>query len=116
MKKPILSKNLEGGIWRIRQLHRCTVSKQKTSSHKSATEKFLAIGAMNGGFYLINADNFEIIGSNKEHNSLAYGIDFECNTCLLGNEVDDNDEKCWIASCSFYDHMLKLWSCEKNIS
>jgi len=113
MKVPLQSKCLNGGIWRIRQMHRDAETGHEISLCNGGTlEKVLAIGAMNGGFYLINSENFDTITAFKDHKSLAYGIDLECNKCLLNLEDESWDEKCWVASCSFYDHMLCLWCCD----
>lgn len=38
-----------------------------------------------------------------EHESLAYGVDWCGITSAQGEDV--------VASCSFYDHSLKVWAC-----
>ena len=40
----------------------------------------------------------------KEHESLAYGLDFKC--------ADPSQNKIQLVSCSFYDCLLKVWNIE----
>jgi len=87
-----------GGVWRIRQ-HR----KSPKKGVDSPTENFLAVASMHNGFHVVDATKCEIVASyTDEHKSLAYGIDMR-EPCLKSSSV-------WMASCSFYDHTLKLWS------
>lgn len=90
MKEEVKSLHMEGGVWRIRQ--------------SPEQKDILATACMHNGFHLVNAaDISKFICSYKEHESLAYGVDFK---------VDDSSSNIIIASCSFYDHQLKVWSVE----
>ena len=88
-----------GGVWRIRQLDRKIVKEKDVS----VGAELLAVAAMHNGFHIVNATKHEIVASyTAEHQSLAYGIDIKTN--------EDQSDSLWISSCSFYDHLLKLWS------
>jgi len=76
-----------GGVWRIKQ---------------RGTR--LLVGAMHDGFKVIEGQ--DIVGKYYEHKSLAYGADW-----VKGLEVEVNDIfHDVVATCSFYDHLLKVWS------
>ena len=52
---------------------------------------------------LISSSDGEIVKRFDEHTSLAYGVDW--------SYADTEKEKdTLVASCSFYDHMLHLWT------
>lgn len=78
---------LNGGVWRI-----------KTNS------AIIATATMHSGFHIIK--DGELKGSFTKHESLAYGVDWCRKQSNEGNIM---------ASCSFYDHSLKLWEV-KNFS
>ena len=80
-----------GGIWRIRQI---------AFEEDSPSSDILATACMHAGFKLLNKTEMKVL-TEYEHESLAYGIDFK------SKNIDDNVT---IASCSFYDHMLKIWN------
>jgi hypothetical protein len=102
MKQPVTTLPMGGGVWRIRQLNR----KIFDEKDDSAAAELLAVAAMHNGFHIVNTTKQEIIASyTEEHQSLAYGIDMKTN-----EEDLLQDEPLWISTCSFYDHMLKLWS------
>ena len=46
-----------------------------------------------------NIERMSKIAHYNEHSSLAYGLDFRCA-----------DNKVQLASCSFYDCLLKVWN------
>ena len=76
-----------GGVWRIKQ-----------------RGNRLLVGAMHDGFKVIEGQ--DIVEEYNEHESLAYGADW-----VKGMEVNvDNVAHDVIATCSFYDHLLKVWS------
>ena len=88
MKQPKLKTNLEGGIWRIRR-------------HPFRPD-ILGLACMHNGFMIIDAKTHKKLTHYTEHDSLAYGLDFQWN------------EELTLASCSFYDHLLTVWSVEEE--
>lgn len=62
---------------------------------------------MHDGFKVVKAHGedveWEIVKRFDEHKSLAYGVDWSFAPL-------DADGQTLIASCSFYDHTLHLWS------
>ena len=105
MRQPLQTLAMGGGVWRIRQLHR-TQFGQKFDRFG----QLLAVAAMHNGFHIVDSDKCEIVASyTEEHQSLAYGIDIKSFPENESEEKEDCD--ClWISSCSFYDHLQKLWS------
>ena len=89
-KYPRLTYNAGGGIWRIRQP--CDLSKKD----------IFGLACMHNGFQIIKETEkeCELITEYKEHESLAYGLDFR----------SQNGSTLQLASCSFYDHLLKIWN------
>jgi diphthamide biosynthesis protein 7 len=77
--------------------------------HPSPTRKEdILVAGMHDGFKVAKAHHredvtWEIVKRFDDHKSLAYGADW--SFAPLGV-----DGKTLIASCSFYDHMLHLWS------
>jgi diphthine methyl ester acylhydrolase len=75
-----------GGIWRIKQqLERDT----------------LLVAAMHGGFLVLDKEDKDqihkmVAARYEEHQSIAYGADW------LQSGL--------VATCSFYDHMMRIWS------
>jgi len=89
-KFPRLTYNAGGGIWRIRQ-------------PRDPTKKnILGLACMHNGFQIIEEGpkDCSLITDYKEHESLAYGLDFRCK----------DSSTLQLASCSFYDHLLKIWN------
>jgi len=101
---PLTSVDCEGGIWR-------------TKWHPSRPDRLL-VAAMHppGGCKVVQFDGlssegaFADGGANgewavrfDEHESMAYGADWS-----LGRDEGEGDV---VASCSFYDHTLKVWAC-----
>lgn len=63
---------------------------------------------MHAGFHIIDWDNAKIVDKFTGHVSLGYGIDW-----YQGQEDETTGSKTLLlASCSFYDHSLHLWSCQ----
>jgi diphthamide biosynthesis protein 7 len=62
---------------------------------------------MHDGFKVVKAHgedvSWKIIQRFDDHKSLAYGVDWSF-------APPDTDGKTLIASCSFYDHALHLWT------
>lgn len=101
-KRPVSQANLRGGIWRL---------KWDPFAHR-----YLLAACMYGGFQVIDCENSEtpsVIGEYNEHESIAYG----CDWCYLNREqtadeviVTEARDLLLVATCSFYDHALKLAS------
>jgi len=71
-----------GGVWRIKQ-------------GPGGSASLLALACMHGGFRVVDAEKSENVLHYAGHESLAYGVDWKTPDVL--------------ASCSFYDHLLKVW-------
>ena len=70
---------------------------------------------MHSGFKILDWDDVEgIIATYSGHDSLAYGIDWcvheDYSKCVEDADYSASD-RAVLASCSFYDHSLHLWSC-----
>lgn len=87
MKRPLIEHSLGGGVWRVKW---------------HPTQDLLLTGCMHNGFHVVEykQDDLSInpVVHFTEHTSLAYGCDWD-----LGSDTT-------IASCSFYDHSLKMWN------
>ena len=95
VKNPLKTLNMGGGVWRIRQI---------SSTDDLPTSKILATACMHAGFKLVDKTEMKIL-TDYEHESVAYGIDFK---------VLRSDDTTTLASCSFYDHTLKIWNINCN--
>ena len=96
-RQPLNTLDMGGGVWRIRQL------RKRPSTGGSRSENLVAVAAMHNGFHVVDADKCDIVASyTEEHKSLAYGVDLKYEACPDSDIV-------FVASCSFYDHNLKLW-------
>lgn len=104
---PLTEHDAEGGIWRLKW-------------HPTDPTRLLVAG-MHGGFKVVDfdglalndgvdADGWLTPGQGRlhtrfdKHESLAYGADWSDG----GRTAEGRD---LVASCSFYDHMLHVWSC-----
>ena len=102
----------------------------KWSPLANNTTLLMAAACMHSGFKIVNWNGEEeklvIAASYARHRSLAYGIDW-CYEDLLstGREVcckrqengsvnEKYTNEFVLASCSFYDHSLHLWTCSIN--
>lgn len=117
MGEPIKQLPLGGGVWRV-----------KWSPLASNMTMLMAAACMHSGFKIVNWNGEEekpvIVASYTRHRSLAYGIDwcYEdlgevcCKRQENGgvNEKYTNEFEFVLASCSFYDHSLHLWTCSIN--
>lgn len=105
---PLVHADVGGGAWRVKW-------------HPSATRKDdLLVACMHDGFKIVNF-NLDGSGNNQEdknwkvtkrfdaHESLAYGVDWSFEY-LKGEDNATEDPETLIASASFYDHALHLWS------
>jgi diphthine methyl ester acylhydrolase len=97
---PVTQADVGGGAWRVKW-------------HPSPSRKSdLLVACMHDGFKIlrfglegINLKNScEIIKRYDAHESLAYGVDW---SFAIGGSQDIDT---LIASCSFYDHALHVWS------
>ncbi|OJA21503.1 hypothetical protein AZE42_05114 [Rhizopogon vesiculosus] len=92
---PLVRGDVGGGAWRVKW-------------HPSPTRKEdLLVAGMHDGFKVVKVHGEDLAwGITKrfdDHKSLAYGVDWSF-------APPDVDGQTLIASCSFYDHALHLWS------
>lgn len=99
---PLAQADVGGGAWRVKW-------------HPSAArQNDLLVACMHDGFKIVQFD-LDKIASDKSytdlwkikkrfdaHESLAYGVDWSF--------AESKGDETIIASCSFYDHRLHLWS------
>ncbi|KAF7724764.1 Diphthine methyltransferase [Apophysomyces ossiformis] len=84
MRKPLHDIHTEGGgIWRLKW-------------HPTDPSKLLS-ASMHAGAFVVDTKEGSIVKSFLDHESMAYGADWSFASDL-------------IASCSFYDHIMHLWS------
>lgn len=91
---------LGGGVWKLKW--------------EPDSARHLLVAAMHNGFHLVDCypvveestDRHSIepriVGSYKEHSSLAYGCDWSRQLSSTNCRA--------IATCSFYDHSLQVWT------
>ncbi|XP_043282529.1 diphthine methyltransferase [Venturia canescens] len=102
LRAPISETNLQGGIWRL-----------KWDPHN---HKYLLAACMYGGFRGIDCSDEsapQILAEYNEHESIAYGCDwsFLNDTCLSSKILGESPKNIvLVATCSFYDHTLKISS------
>lgn len=103
--KPLSTVHVGGGVWRVKW-------------HPSARrENDLLLACMHDGFKVVRlpsgtlgegasltGDEGEIVTSFKDHDSLAYGVDWS-----RSDKDGGPQSQTLVASCSFYDHSLKTW-------
>ncbi|KAJ7900354.1 WD40-repeat-containing domain protein [Mycena olivaceomarginata] len=96
---PVTQVDVGGGAWRVKW-------------HPSASRKQdLLVACMHDGFKVVRfaepegagLDGGEVLKRFDSHTSLAYGADWSFDDS--GSEGETS-----IASCSFYDHTLRLWT------
>ncbi len=93
MSTPLKEAHLGGGIWRIKW----------NTDHSD----LLATACMHNGFQLVHchldsSTEPEVVCDYQQHKSLAYGIDW--------TPLHSGSDDLTLASCSFYDHSMHLWS------
>lgn len=89
--------HLGGGVWKLKW--------------EPASGRHLLVAAMHNGFHIVdcnageNADAIHpcVIVSYREQSSLAYGCDWSRQPCTSATDK-------LIATCSFYDHSLHVWT------
>jgi diphthamide biosynthesis protein 7 len=97
---PLSQIDVGGGVWRVKW-------------HPSLSRKSdLLVACMHDGFKVCRSkgmldkqsgqqSSWEVVTRYDAHQSLAYGVDWSFDTS--GGET-------LIASCSFYDHAVRLWT------
>uniref|UniRef100_A0A7N0TZU2 methylated diphthine methylhydrolase n=1 Tax=Kalanchoe fedtschenkoi TaxID=63787 RepID=A0A7N0TZU2_KALFE len=95
LSKPVNEKSLclGGGVWRLKY-------------HPSIPDLVLS-ACMHNGFAIVDTKSsmLEIVETYTKHESLAYGADWQRRK--LGN--DNADTAHVVATCSFYDKLLRIW-------
>ena len=92
MKQPLTEMCPGGGVWRLKW-------------HEQYPDLLLS-ACMYDAFHVLNASgDGKVEASYREHESLAYGVDWVESTSRVQHTI---------ASCSFYDHAFKLWNVTLN--
>ncbi|KAJ0989025.1 hypothetical protein J5N97_007381 [Dioscorea zingiberensis] len=103
--KPVNERSLSlgGGVWRIK--------------FHPYEPKFVLAACMHNGFAVAKIENGDasIVETYDKHNSLAYGADWQKGGNLC---IDENGAKkdMMVATCSFYDRLLRLWKPESTLA
>ncbi|CAB0032241.1 unnamed protein product [Trichogramma brassicae] len=95
LKRPVHELPLGGGLWRL-----------KYEPSPQQPPRYLLAAGMYGGFFLVDVVDQEqprVVENFQEHKSIAYGCDWS-----YSKRADDDPPL--VATCSFYDHCLKLCS------
>ncbi|XP_022135560.1 diphthine methyltransferase [Momordica charantia] len=90
---------LGGGVWKIKP-------------HPSVFDVVLA-ACMHNGFAIVRVkdDDAEVVETYGKHGSLAYGADWKRGD----SSQEDKRKRYAVATCSFYDRLLKIWIPETDI-
>ncbi|XP_076922668.1 uncharacterized protein LOC143584519 [Bidens hawaiensis] len=93
------SVNLGGGVWRIK-------------NHDVVPGLILAV-CMHNGFAIVkvNGSEVKVVEKYNKHESLAYGADWYRGSV----RQLDNKEKTIVATCSFYDKLVRVWVPENDV-
>ncbi|XP_057440994.1 uncharacterized protein LOC130732986 [Lotus japonicus] len=99
--KPIneISISLGGGVWRVK--------------HHPFVPGLVLAACMHNGFAIVSikGDKAEVLETYKKHDSLAYGADWhKGEASQIGGRT-----KPLVATCSFYDKLVRLWRPENDI-
>lgn len=108
MRQPITELGLGGGVWRIKW--------EPFSAQQILT------ATMYNGFHVVDVSDLKASGPSilyhyEAHQSIGYGADW-CRNQHKGRSLnqdcgqfaDSGMDTFTVATCSFYDHLLKLWS------
>ncbi|OWM81455.1 diphthine methyltransferase homolog [Punica granatum] len=89
---------LGGGVWRIK-------------NHPSVPGLVLT-ACMHNGFAIVKTrgEEIEVMETYKKHESLAYGADWQ-----RGMPGESGRKTSVIATCSFYDRLVRIWTPESDI-
>ena len=94
MKRTQNEISLGGGVWKL---------KWRPEPHST----HLLVAAMHNGFHIVNSSSEPVVAASyHEHTSLAYGCDWSKQEPVEGHSL--------IATCSFYDHSLHIWTWNEN--
>ncbi|XP_065875412.1 uncharacterized protein [Euphorbia lathyris] len=88
------SVHLGGGVWRLK--------------HHPYVPGLILAACMHNGFAVVKIEEDqkgEVIETYSQHGSLAYGADWQRKELLQG----DKQKKTAVATCSFYDRLLRIW-------
>lgn len=90
---------LGGGVWKIKP-------------HPSVSDVVLA-ACMHNGFAIVRLkdDAAEVVETYGKHSSLAYGADWQRGY----SSQEDKRKRYAVATCSFYDRLLRIWIPETDI-
>ncbi|KAI0511635.1 hypothetical protein KFK09_012265 [Dendrobium nobile] len=95
ISRPVMENSvcLGGGVWRLKY-------------HPLIGGLALA-ACMHNGFAIVKIDgeNINILETYTKHDSLAYGADWQRAACV----DDGNKSGLLVATCSFYDRLLRIW-------
>ncbi|XP_008812176.1 diphthine methyltransferase [Phoenix dactylifera] len=96
--KPVNEKSLclGGGVWRIK--------------HHPYISNLVLAACMHNGSAIVRIEEADaiVVEAYREHESLAYGADWQ-----RGVRLEDGSNKgSLVATCSFYDRLLRLWKPE----
>lgn len=102
ISKPVNEKSLclGGGVWRIKY-------------HPYLSNLVLA-ACMHNGFAVVRIEEMDaiILETYSKHESLAYGADWQRGGVCL---EDKSNRGSLVATCSFYDRLLRLWNPESIV-
>ncbi|KAL4584922.1 hypothetical protein LXL04_009533 [Taraxacum kok-saghyz] len=99
ISRPVNEVNLGGGVWRIK--------------NHSVVHGLILAACMHNGFAIVkvNGDEVKVVETYNKHESLAYGADW-----CRGSVCEEGEKgKTVIATCSFYDKLLRVWVPEFEI-
>lgn len=87
-----ISVGLGGGVWRIK--------------HHPVIPGLVLTACMHNGFSIVKFDTngAQVVETYERHGSLAYGADWQ-----RGDLVEGRRKNAAIATCSFYDRLLRVW-------
>ncbi|OIW16403.1 hypothetical protein TanjilG_19119 [Lupinus angustifolius] len=102
ISKPVneTSISLGGGVWRVK--------------HHPFIQGLVLAACMHNGFAIvaIKGDKAEVLETYKKHDSLAYGADWQRGEA---NQEGGGTSKPVVATCSFYDKLVRVWRPENDI-
>ncbi|KAK6151549.1 hypothetical protein DH2020_014184 [Rehmannia glutinosa] len=87
---------LGGGVWRIK--------------HHPSIQGLVLTACMHNGFAIVKfeGDQADVVETYEKHGSLAYGADWQRGDVIVGGRRKSSA----IATCSFYDRLLRVWKPE----
>ncbi|KAF6166572.1 hypothetical protein GIB67_005434 [Kingdonia uniflora] len=101
ISKPVSENSIRlgGGVWRIK--------------HHPVVPGLVLAACMHNGFAIVNigGGNADLVETYCKHDSLAYGADWQRGSL----HKKDGRERSLVATCSFYDRLLRIWMPEIGI-